>query len=103
MQSGKKVRLTNGTTATVKKEIGHGGQGTVYLVNVEGKENLIRVFYDEGKDSTIQKLEAFLPILSEKGSKDDMSPAGCINPKAIANGIKIIDLKHSQASLEESL
>ena len=26
MQSGKKVRLTNGTTATVKKEIGHGGQ-----------------------------------------------------------------------------
>lgn len=60
MQPGKKVRLTNGTTATVKKEIGHGGQ-------------------------------------------DDMSLAGCINPKAIANGIKIIDLEHNQASLEESL
>lgn len=65
--------------------------------------NLIRVFYDEGKDNTIQKLEAFLPILSEKGSKDDMSLAGCINPKAIANGIKIIDLEHNQASLEKSL
>lgn len=63
--------------------------------------NLIRVFYDEGKDSTLQKLEDFLPILSEKGSKDDMSLAGYINLKAIANGIKIIDLKHSQASLEE--
>ena len=26
MQPGKKVRLTNVTTVTVKKEIGHGGQ-----------------------------------------------------------------------------
>lgn len=45
MQPGKKVRLTNGTTATVKKEIGHGGQGTVYLVNVEGKDMAMKWYY----------------------------------------------------------
>lgn len=63
--------------------------------------NLIRVFYDEGKDSTIQKLEDFLPILSEKGSKDDMSLAGYINLKAIANGVKIGHLKDKIELIEE--
>ena len=63
--------------------------------------NLLRVFYNEGKESTVKKLEDFLPLLSEKGSKDDMSLAGYINLKAIANGIKINDLKYRQAELAQ--
>ena len=40
---------------------------------------LLKVFTEEGKESTMSKLEEFLPKLSAAGSKDDMSIAGIIN------------------------
>lgn len=42
LQPRQQVRLTNGTTATIKKELGRGGQGIVYLVNVEGKDMALK-------------------------------------------------------------
>lgn len=64
---------------------------------------LIRVFHEDGKDSTMQKLEEFLPKLSEKGSKDDMSLAGYINLKAIANGIEIFRRKDEKLKRDNDL
>ena len=40
---------------------------------------LLEVFVREGKESTMSKLEEFLPKLSAVASKDDMSIAGVIN------------------------
>ena len=40
---------------------------------------LLNVFVQEGKESTMCKLEEFLPKLSAVASKDDMSIAGVIN------------------------
>ena len=40
---------------------------------------LLNVFVKEGKESTMSKLEEFLPKLSAVASKDDMSIAGVIN------------------------
>ena len=40
---------------------------------------LLNVFVREGKESTMSKLEEFLPKLSAVASKDDMSIAGVIN------------------------
>ena len=40
---------------------------------------LLNVFVHEGKESTMSKLEEFLPKLSAVASKDDMSIAGVIN------------------------
>ena len=36
LKSGEKVALTNGLEATVVKELGRGGQGIVYLVELSG-------------------------------------------------------------------
>ena len=63
--------------------------------------NILRVFVEEGKEDTVKRLENFFPVLSEKGSKDDISLAGYINLQAVANGVKINNLKYSQASLAE--
>ena len=37
LQPGKEVELTDGKKAAIVKELGRGGQGIVYLVNIEGK------------------------------------------------------------------
>ena len=39
---GQKVKLNNGATASIKKELGRGGQGIVYLVDVSGKEMALK-------------------------------------------------------------
>ena len=46
---------------------------------------LLDVFLQEGKESTMSKLEEFLPKLSAAASKDDMSIAGFIDKKAYGN------------------
>ena len=38
LKSGDKVNLTNGTQAKIIKELGRGGQGIVYLVDLAGKQ-----------------------------------------------------------------
>ena len=39
-----KVSLTNGSTATIVKELGRGGQGIVYLVEVGGQKMALKSF-----------------------------------------------------------
>lgn len=36
------IRLTNGSTAVVQKELGRGGQGIVYLVEISGKKMALK-------------------------------------------------------------
>lgn len=42
LKSGSKVNLTNGAQAKVVKELGRGGQGIVYLVEVGGKQMALK-------------------------------------------------------------
>lgn len=39
---GQKVKLDNGTVASIKKELGRGGQGIVYLVKIDGKSMALK-------------------------------------------------------------
>ena len=36
------IRLSNGSTAVVQKELGRGGQGIVYLVEISGKKMALK-------------------------------------------------------------
>ena len=38
LKKGEKVTLTNGSEATIVKELGRGGQGIVYLVELGGQK-----------------------------------------------------------------
>ena len=42
IKNGDKLRLLNGNIVTVKSRIGEGGQGTVYLVSVDGKDYALK-------------------------------------------------------------
>lgn len=46
LQIGTKVRLKNGKTCTVKKELGRGGQGIVYVVDYGGKDYALKWYID---------------------------------------------------------
>ena len=41
-----------------------------------------------GEETTLKKIENFLPVLSEKGSRDDMSLAAIINLDALQDGLE---------------
>jgi hypothetical protein len=45
-------------------------------------DSLAEVFVKDGKALTLERLNEFLPRLSEAGSKDDMSIAGFLYPGA---------------------
>ena len=61
---------------------------------------LLDQFASCGKDATISKIESFLPTLSEKGSKDDMSLAAIINPDAISDGLRMTQVKEQLQELD---
>jgi serine/threonine protein kinase len=52
-----KVNLTIGTTATVKKVLGSGGQGTVYLVDLAGQEMALKWYHTSPGDAFYKNLE----------------------------------------------
>lgn len=52
--SGDQVRLTNGSTASVIKELGRGGQGIVYLVNIAGQQMALK-WYTKVPDNNFYK------------------------------------------------
>lgn len=64
---------------------------------------LLDQFASCGEDTTISKIEAFLPTLSEKGSKDDMTLAAIINPQAIVDGLAEQDVRDKISALEPEL
>lgn len=59
------------------------------------------IFDKLGDLETIQQLKEFLPKLSEKASRDDMSMAGIIDMDAISLGVKLYNLKRELNDLDE--
>ena len=54
LKSGDKVQLTNGSTAAVIKELGRGGQGIVYLVDLAGQQMALK-WYTKVPDNKFYK------------------------------------------------
>ena len=54
LKSGDKVNLTNGTQAKIIKELGRGGQGIVYLVDLAGKQMALK-WYLKAPDNKFYK------------------------------------------------
>ncbi|MBQ3945578.1 MAG: hypothetical protein II670_08230, partial [Alphaproteobacteria bacterium] len=42
LKTGDRVSLVGGKSVTIKKELGRGGQGIVYLVNFDGKDMALK-------------------------------------------------------------
>ena len=63
---------------------------------------LLNSFFSQGFDSTKKKIDDFLPKLSEKGSKDDMSLAGIIDLTA-ARGFVINRLQEQRKDIENQI
>jgi serine/threonine protein kinase len=57
LQPGKEVELTDGKKAAIVKELGRGGQGIVYLVNIEGKNKALKWYLNPMGDSFYKNLE----------------------------------------------
>lgn len=54
---GTQVRLRNGASCRVKKELGRGGQGIVYLVDYNGKDYALKWYIMEYSDAFYENLE----------------------------------------------
>lgn len=54
---GTQVKLRNGTTCKVKKELGRGGQGIVYLVDYNGKDYALKWYIISCSEAFYQNLE----------------------------------------------
>ena len=49
-------------------------------------------FHEQGVNKTLKSLELYLPKLSEKGSRDDMTIAGIVDLDALERGVEIFDI-----------
>lgn len=67
LKVGTKVKLRNGTSCKVKKELGRGGQGIVYLVDYNGKDYALKWYI-------IHCSEAFYENLERNVKKGSPSP-----------------------------
>ena len=72
---GTQVKLRNGTSCKVKKELGRGGQGIVYLVDYNGKDYALKWY-------TITVSEAFCRNL-EKNVKDGAPSSFFLWPEVV--------------------
>lgn len=54
---GTRVSLTDGGFVTIKKELGRGGQGIVYLVDLQGKEMALKWYITAPDDGFYRNLE----------------------------------------------
>lgn len=57
LKNGETINLTNGSTAKVVKELGRGGQGIVYLVEVNGKTMALKWYFNNMGDWFYRNLE----------------------------------------------
>ncbi len=60
LKTGSSIRLKNGKTCKVKKELGRGGQGIVYVVDYGGKDYALKWYIDStiiGSDAFYRNLE----------------------------------------------
>ena len=54
---GSQVKLRNGTSCKIKKELGRGGQGIVYLVDYEGKDYALKWYIISCSEAFYENLE----------------------------------------------
>lgn len=54
---GTQIKFTNGSSCTVKKELGRGGQGIVYLVSQNGKDYALKWYISQYSDKFYENLE----------------------------------------------
>ena len=71
LQIGATVHLTNGATATVKKLLGEGGQGYVYLASVNGKDMELK-WYKNPPSSYPEKIYKNMRQNAETGANAQM-------------------------------
>jgi len=64
---------------------------------------LLDQFVKVGEETTLKNIENFLPVLSEKGSRDDMSLAGIVNLDALQDGLKEQEIRDEIAKVELQL
>ena len=57
LKKGDKIRLTSGGFVTIEKELGRGGQGIVYLVDLNGEENALKWYINAPDDKFYKNLE----------------------------------------------
>ena len=57
LKVGTQVKLRNGTSCKVKKELGRGGQGIVYLVDYNGKDYALKWYIISCSEAFYQNLE----------------------------------------------
>ena len=46
LKTGEKISLLNGGYVTIKKELGRGGQGIVYLVDFNGQQKALKWYHN---------------------------------------------------------
>ena len=66
-------------------------------------QGLLDQFVKVGEETTLQNIGDFLPVLSEKGSRDDMSLAGIIDISLVENGLKEAEIKDKIAELDNQI
>ena len=64
---------------------------------------LLDQFVKVGKETTLENIDNFLPVLSERGSRDDMSLAGIINLDALQNGLEEQEIRDEIGKVELQL
>lgn len=67
LKKGEKVKLTIGSEATVVKELGRGGQGIVYLVELGGQQMALKWYLNPPSDKFYKNLEGNI----QKGAPSD--------------------------------
>lgn len=60
---------------------------------------VLSIFTDEGEEEAVKQLGDYLPKLSAKGSRDDMSVAGIIDLEAVRRGVRICQIRQQKAEL----
>lgn len=63
-------------------------------------EGLLNEFATKGEEETLKNIDDFLPVLSQKGSKDDMSLAAIINRDSFADGLKALEIRRQMRELD---
>lgn len=57
LKKGDKVNLTSGGHVTIEKELGRGGQGIVYLVDLNGEKKALKWYLNAPDDKFYKNLE----------------------------------------------
>ena len=56
LRTGEKISLLNGGFVTIKKELGRGGQGIVYLVDLNGQPKALKWYHNMPDDNFYKNL-----------------------------------------------